>query len=330
MISVIVPVFNTEEYLDKCLESIARQTFADLQIIVVDDGSTDGSGGICEAWAARDSRFQVIHQENRGLSAARNRGIGMARGEYLCFVDSDDFLLPDCLETLLKLCADHGADMSVCSHIYLNISEVYVPRPQLQPAAEPEVFSGPRKMSAYLREGKLCCVAWAKLYSASLFQTIRYPEGRVFEDAFVFHMLAHAAGRIAVTQKPGYVYRKRSGSITEKPSVHCSSERLEAYLALMAFTEKEYPSLLPYAHVTLVNACITQLWGIYKNALHCPEMIRRLRSQFRKHFLSYLRYEPSLIRRLFASAVCISPALVWLPLRIYGVIRKKRAAAKTK
>lgn len=121
MVSVIVPVFNVKPYLAECLDSIIHQTYTDLQIILIDDGSTDGSGAVCDAYAAKDARIRVVHQENRGLSAARNRGIELATGEYLNFVDSDDYLLPDCIETLLKLCIEHDADMSICTYLDLKM-----------------------------------------------------------------------------------------------------------------------------------------------------------------------------------------------------------------
>ena len=117
LVSIIIPVYKVEKYLPNCIESILRQTFKDFELILVDDGSPDNCGEICEEYAQKDSRIKVVHQPNGGLSAARNSGIDIAKGDYLTFIDSDDFVFPHYLEILVKLCQENDADMSVCSSV---------------------------------------------------------------------------------------------------------------------------------------------------------------------------------------------------------------------
>ena len=182
MISVIIPVYNTKQYLESCLDSILSQTYTDLEVLFIDDGSTDGSAQLLDAFAARDSRIRVIHQQNGGVCAARNRGIQEARGDYLSFIDSDDTLEPDMYEILIKCIGEYVVDVAHCS--YNRVTNGIV---------KPIGNSG----QVYLqnREEALRCLltgklfvgsCWTKLYASRLFEAVRFPSGiRTNEDMLV-------------------------------------------------------------------------------------------------------------------------------------------------
>lgn len=321
MVSVIVPVYNVEPYLRECLDSIITQTHTNLEIIIIDDGSTDGSGAICDAYAAKDARIQVIHQENRGLSAARNRGIELAYGEYLHFVDSDDYLLPDCIEMLLKLCVDYDADMSIGTHTRLEHGKTVSHKANAS-LPEPELFVGPQKMEAYLRYRKLPATAWGKLYAAHLFRNIRYPEGKVYEDIAIFHHLLHAANRIVHTTKNAYVYRKRPGSITTSSFSIQDLDVLAARKDLLSFIAEANPSLLPHAQAALVATCSNLMRRIATSENRYPVFEQQLQAYCRKYCFSFLRYGYSFNSRAYVLLICISQNLARYAGRLYLKLSK--------
>ena len=180
VVSVIVPVYKVEPYLRRCVDSILNQSFQDFELILVDDGSPDSCGAICDEYAARDSRIHVIHQENKGLSGARNTGIDHANGEYLAFVDSDDKWSPYFLESLYKALKEHDADISQCRWEYMHGDEI---KEAYNPNAKCECFTGREMLSnLYIQTGAYYVVAWNKLYKKELFEEIRYQEGRIHED----------------------------------------------------------------------------------------------------------------------------------------------------
>lgn len=214
MISVIVPVYNVERYLDRCLTSISAQSYRNLEILLINDGSTDKSGSICKEWEKKDSRIRLFQQENRGLSAARNRGIDEVLGEYLCFVDSDDYLSEQMLEALMKELLLQNAEIAVCNLVYEYEDKEEEVNQEYQ-IREASVVSG-QEFITWMDQGKyaFCEVVCNKLYKRKLFDDIRFPEGKVHEDEFVFHRLIYPRKRIACIPMIGYHYWRHTGSIT--------------------------------------------------------------------------------------------------------------------
>ncbi len=213
LVSIVVPVYNVKPYLDECVQSILHQTYAGIEVILVDDGSTDGSSALCDAYAAQDSRVSVIHKPNGGLSDARNAGLAKAQGDYICFIDSDDHLSETMIETLLHCAQKHKAEIAVCTFIsFADELPVYDEAP-----GEIDCMTGKQYIEAMFRGqgGNTDFVAWNKLYRRSLFtqHQISYPVGRIHEDTFTTYKLLYAAKRVAVVQQPLYHYRTRSGSI---------------------------------------------------------------------------------------------------------------------
>ena len=208
LISIIIPVYNVNEYLEKCLCSVCGQTYKNLEIIVVDDGSTDGSGEICDLFAETDSRIKVIHQVNKGQSCARNEGLTIARGEYIGFVDSDDWIDPDMYEFLYHLLVDNDADISVCAHYIETTTRTKV----RYSSGTLTSFSSDEAIRALVVDKRVRNYIWDKLFKRQAFSGIRFPENQIFEDMAVCYRVFHKVRRIVMQDCPKYHYLRREGS----------------------------------------------------------------------------------------------------------------------
>lgn len=243
LISLIIPVYRVEPYLERCLNSVLAQTYRNLEIILVDDGSPDNCPAICDTYAQRDSRITVIHQANAGLSGARNVGIDRARGAYLAFLDSDDYLAPDFLEALYQACTETGSDMSVCRWEYVK-GEAIPERGN----GQVQTFTG-REMQAnlYIPDGAYFVVAWNKLYKRELFEEIRYPLGRIHEDEATTYRIYDKVQKAAYLDRSLYGYFVAPSSITRGFNPKCLdwvtavAERIDFY------EKKGYRELMPQA-----------------------------------------------------------------------------------
>ena len=211
LISVIIPVYKVEAYLTACVESVLAQTYQNLELILVDDGSPDNCPQMCDVFAARDSRVRVIHKENGGLSSARNAGIGVARGEYLAFLDSDDLWSPLFLERLYRAIQETGADFSVC--LFRQFCEA--PAVLTPEESKTEVLTQRQAFECFFNERNVnMVVAPNKLYRRCLFDAVRYPVGKIHEDEAVIHEIIGGAKTVAWVEEAHYHYRQAPGSIT--------------------------------------------------------------------------------------------------------------------
>lgn len=212
-ISVIIPIYNVEKYLRRCIESIRNQSYNNLEIILVDDESPDNCPNICDEYCELDERIKVIHQRNAGLSGARNAGIDIAKGEYLVFVDSDDFLAQDFIEVLYLAAKDTNSDIAMCKYEYVK-GDVLT---QSHKLGDNYVYSGIQMIeNMYSPDGAFYVVAWNKLYRRTLFQRIRYPQGRIHEDEATTHQLYYAARQAVFVDRYLYGYFVGGESITRK------------------------------------------------------------------------------------------------------------------
>ena len=280
LISVIVPVYRVEKYLERCVKSILSQTYKNLEVILVDDGSPDQCPAICDACAEKDARVKVIHQENKGLSGARNAGIDAASGEYLAFVDSDDYVSPHFIEELYQLLQDTGCAIGQCRFSYVKGDGLVE-----EGDSAFCIYRGESLMEQlYGPEEKATCfvVAWNKLYRAELFKEtgIRYPEGRIHEDEATTYRLFHEAKKLAFLDRALYgYYTENGGSIT---SVF-SAKRLQwltAHEERIAFFKKiGYEKLLPAAYRKLCDACITFYFRCTEQVKDAEELKKELRKR---------------------------------------------------
>ncbi|PAV31545.1 hypothetical protein CIL05_02485 [Virgibacillus profundi] len=240
LISIIVPVYNVEMYLEKCLLSICNQTKKELEILLINDGSTDNSPSICEEFAKKDPRIVVIHQSSQGVSAARNTGIKNATGELVGFVDSDDWILPDMFENLENILEENNCDISICGYARQFGDEVTDIRENNHFLTLPQEES--------LRElfrGKIYRFAlWNKLYRRHCFDNITFPLGRIHEDLAVSYKLFLKANRIVNTSKTGYIYRTREESILTTKFHKGRIDSYKAWDEIISTISKVYPQLM--------------------------------------------------------------------------------------
>lgn len=217
LISVIVPIYNVENYLVECLNSICSQTYSNLEIILVDDGSTDSSGRIADEYADGDCRIQVFHRENGGLSVARNKGVKVASGEYLAFVDSDDVIADSFVQTLYDMILEKKVLIAQCGLLRFVDQAPQKPGPK----EAFRMYSGiEMQLQLYNHAVEVeAVVACNKLYHKRLFQEIQFPEGRYHEDEGSTYLLYDLAQKVAVTRQPLYYYRERKGSIVNSKNV---------------------------------------------------------------------------------------------------------------
>ena len=214
-VSVIVPIYNTKPFLEECVRSILNQQFSEpFEVLLVDDGATDGCDVLCDELAAQDKRIRVFHQENQGLSGARNTGIDAARGRYYAFVDADDVVHPGYLQALYDACETHDAYMAICAVEDVNEDGTSQDPPEYTLPAETGVFVGKDLLNRfYAPNGTYYTVAWNKLYRAEVWKLLHYPEGRLHEDDFVAHRLFWRCDKVVCLDAPLYNYRLRKGSI---------------------------------------------------------------------------------------------------------------------
>lgn len=223
VITIVVPVYKVEAYLNRCVDSILAQTFTDFELILVDDGSPDNCGKMCDEYAEKDSRISVIHQKNGGLSAARNSGIDIARGEWITFIDSDDWIHPDYLRVLLEAAKKYGADVAVGRYESVRDGDE-VDNGTIDPDVGLENVE-----DFWVNNRTNATVAWGKLYKRSFFDELRYPVGKYHEDEYVTHKILFACEKLAVVDAPIYRYFYNDSSISRMNYLRRLPDILEAF-----------------------------------------------------------------------------------------------------
>lgn len=298
-ISIIIPVFNVAEYLSKCLDSIIQQTYRNIEIILVDDGSTDSCLQICNDYAIIDERITVIHQKNAGLSAARNSGINIASGQFITFVDSDDIVDKDMIEYLYRMLREQDADMSLCQMRRINEGGQFIDNP---PTVKSFVVGDtPEKcLKAFFQSPNFDTVAWSKLYKSSLFSKIRFPIGKFHEDVFTTYKVVSKCHRIVVGEKRKYFYRVRQESIMNLPFRPSHMDALEGKLEVNAFIEKSFPSLSRWSYLDILyaaNMCTLRIAKCYRKY---PEYVAQLQSVYRKYTIRNLKNKGHFNLKIFS------------------------------
>lgn len=310
LISVIVPVYNVECYLKSCIESILMQTFNDFELILVDDGSPDHCGEICDEYVQKDSRVRVIHQLNQGLSAARNNAIDVAKGDYLTFVDSDDFILPHCLEVLLNLCRENNADISACNMVRcLSTDSLSDVKEQLTNKKN-EVFQDD-KMEVFFCTQKITTTACGKLYKRCLFESVRYPVGRCNEDIFTVYKIVHYANKVAYLDYYGYVYRINENSIVNESYSPRKWDAIDACLERKKFIELNYPKQKKYACRAIVHYCNHILISMAASSVYDKKVLDQLQRLYREYVWYYVFCKSSVLGKFFAAISCANVKITY-------------------
>lgn len=246
LISVIIPVYNVELYVEQCIRSLLQQSYSNIEIILVDDGSTDSSGEICDNWKYKDDRIHVIHKTNGGLSDARNYGIKVAQGQFLMFVDSDDWVDSDFCKKAAELI--QNCDIAVFGYYLYDDVTGFVDTKKFRISGQLDNF---HSMEA-LVSGEISDYAWNKIYRAQLFSNVRYPVGMVWEDIGTTYRLFANAKNINFGNDVLYYYRQRSGSISYDPPAHASVDIFEHMYKQHIFCKEHYSDLVKYTQKRIV------------------------------------------------------------------------------
>ena len=257
LISVIVPVYNVAQYLEKSIASIQQQTYKNLEIILVDDGATDESGRLCEKIAEQDERVLVYHKENEGLSQARNDGLKQAHGDYVIFIDSDDYIHPEMIASLYQQLVKEDADVSSCGvmNVYANSES-----PQTENQDDYFICDTETFLREYLIGEKIPGTICNKLIKKEIAAQLTFPKGLIYEDAYYHFDLIKVAKKYVVNTKPYYYYFHRGDSITTKPYAEKDLAYIDIYQKFYTEVVKEYPNLtevaffrLAYAHFFILD-----------------------------------------------------------------------------
>lgn len=306
-ISIIVPVYNVGYYLRNCLESILAQTFTDFEVIVVNDGSTDSSGVICDEFADQDNRIKVIHKDYGGVSSARNAGLNKANGDFIGFVDGDDKIETEMYEKLYKLCLETGSDISICK-LGREIDGRLI-NPNLDKEAIIELSN--EEAMRELFKGKLFRFSLCnKLFRKQCFSGVTFPEGRIHEDLSTTYKLFGNTGKSVYTSYIGYIYVKRSQSILTS---QFSSKRLDAFIGweeIFEYMNSKYKQLLKEVNKTFVYSCVDYIYYVL-NQVHDYEKQKKyllfIQSQLRKNLLnSVVNTKLSLKYKLIILMLCFN------------------------
>lgn len=238
LVSIIIPVYNVQQYLTICVESALAQTYGQLEIILVDDGSTDGSGKLCDAFLEKDCRIQVIHQPNGGLSSARNAGVAACSGDFIFYLDSDDYLEPNAVLALMHIQSEHHADAVIGNYYYTYANHEDLAQPDscvIQKYTKAEAIS-------LLMQGQLQTFAWGKMIRADIAKRHLFPVGKLFEDHFWTHLIFQDCETIVYASKPVVHYRQRENSISFTFNLN-RLDILDGWQARIIFLQQTYPDM---------------------------------------------------------------------------------------
>lgn len=265
-ISIIIPIYNVEKYLPACVESILQQTYKNLEVILVDDGSPDRCPVICDELAQKDDRIQVIHQKNKGLSGARNTGIDNAQGDYLIFVDSDDTVEQTLVEELYTYAEKWNCAIVACGRNYIFEDGQIVCKIAHD---ESKVYGFEEAMQEMNSFRLFDMSAWAKIYRKELFEDIQFPEGKLSEDYYIMYKLFDKAQTIGYVAKPLYNYLQRQSSISRNKKIN--HDFADAAKKQMEFLDDKYPQMSVLGHTAYASANLTVYDFYLKNGVKCPK-----------------------------------------------------------
>lgn len=291
LISVIVPIYKVEEYLERSVESIVNQTYKNLEIILVDDGSPDNCPKMCDDWAKKDNRIKVIHKENGGLSDARNAGLKIAKGKYIAFVDSDDWVEKNYILYLYKAIFDNNADLSACDVRIVPDGEEVTEVERIFHTSN--VSSCEEALSQLIKGKRYRAVAWNKLYRREIVEYEYFEVGKLHEDEFYTYRIFDKCKRLIYVDIPLYNYRQRSGSIMAIQSIR-HLDGLEASFRRLSFLKEKYPRLYKSDKITFCIGCIFSYSnacnGEYDDNDKAKIIIKKYRKRIRFSFKEFLEY----------------------------------------
>ncbi|MBT2703810.1 glycosyltransferase [Chryseobacterium sp. ISL-80] len=321
-LSIIVPVYQVEKYLSRCINSIINQDYDDFELILVNDGSPDSSGIICDSYAKLDKRIRVIHKKNGGLGSARNAGLKVAKGMYVGFVDSDDWITPDMYTFLIEIAKTYNADIVASSYILTKGSTDIN---QINHSIK--CFVGEEKLKYYLESGMKHRVAdysvCNKIYNLRLFQGIKFPEGQFYEDVATNYKLIKSANKFIKSDKITYFYFQDSSSITRNGFKKQDHDLLLVSKELVALVQEEANNrLIEIARMKEARAYFSMLskivvYGFQDNVEDSKEITKWLTKNLRENYILLLKSPMPLNRKIIMTLLCINKNIIKIPFNIY-------------
>ena len=289
LISIIIPVYNVEKYIEKCVDSLISQTYNNIEIILVNDGSTDDSGVICDNLSKKDSRIVVLHQKNAGVSAARNNGLDIMKGEFVTFVDSDDYIDTHFIECLYTALAENNADISTCGHYRVefdgSLKKIY----HLSDNPEEIICLSGKDSIMNMFYEKICSASsGSKLYKRALFDDLRYPGYIMGEDTYIVYHTFKKSTLIAHTNKPMYYYVQHSASVTNsKCNYFKFYDYVRLYDHIVSIENSEHESEY---FKSIANRLIENNFWVYMKLRNCPNMFNTEKKHIEDNIKRYRKY----------------------------------------
>lgn len=305
LISVIVPIYNVEKYLARCVDSIVNQTYKNLEIILVDDGSPDRCPQMCDDYAEKDSRIKVVHKKNGGLSDARNAGMAVATGKYISFIDSDDYVSDDFFECLLDVMNKENSDIAECSVVKFYEDNRF---DEFSDDLSVKTYDTQDAMSALIAENPFHQHVWNKLYKTELVKDIPYAVGKLNEDEFWTYRVFGRANKVARLNKTMYYYFQRSSSIMGVGYNIRRLDALEGKANRQKYIENNFPDLSTQAKIDLYGSCMFAYQSVLKfmsgaDKKKALELIRKYRKMYNLSF-DEIKLADKSARKYFYLAKC--------------------------
>lgn len=287
LISIIVPIYNVERYIKQCINSIVRQSYKNIEVILIDDGSKDNSGIICDYYSTKYKQVKVIHKENEGVSVARNIGIELSIGKYITFIDADDFVEPTYVESLYKQCVDKNADLSICGAIDIDDKNKII-KTSIEYSKLVDVQEAIKEL---LNEKYYSSVVWAKMYRRDLFKNIKFNKDiKIAEDLDVLYRVIDRCNLINIdTSKKLYYYRNRENSATTANYNNDWNNEIKICEDIISFIKNKYPDILYFAIKRYIRINVTCINKIMKNNLNKKEELIELQNNIKKYKKNYLK-----------------------------------------
>lgn len=305
LISVIVPIYNVEKYLARCVDSIVNQTYKNLEIILVDDGSPDRCPQMCDDYAEKDSRIKVVHKKNGGLSDARNAGMAVATGEYISFIDSDDYVSDDFFECLLDAMNKENSDIAECSVVKFYEDNHF---DEFNDDLLEKTYDTQDAMSALIAENPFHQHVWNKLYKTELVKDIPYAVGKLNEDEFWTYQVFGRANKVSKLNKTMYYYFQRNSSIMGVGYNIRRLDALEGKVNRQKYIENNFPELSTQAKIDLYGSCMFAYQSVLKfmsgaDKEKALELIRKYRKMYNLSF-DEIKLADKSARKYFYLAKC--------------------------
>lgn len=286
LISIIIPIYNVEKYIKECIDSVVKQSYKNIEIILIDDGSKDNSGKICDYYSNKYKQIRVIHKHNEGVSIARNIGIELSAGKYITFIDADDFVEPNYIEILYKQCIGKNADLSICGANDIDNDKKII-KTSIKYA---KTLNSKEAMKELLNEKYYTGVVWGKMYKRDLFKNIKFnKEIKIAEDLDVLYKIIDKCNLINIdTSKKLYYYRIRKNSATTVNYNDDWKNEIKICKNIMHFIKNKYPDILNFAIKRYVRINISCINNIMKNKLNKKEELIKLQKDIKRYKKNYL------------------------------------------